>query len=112
MSGNKFQPFFVILCNRVDLDKLLPFLRQERMVTNDEFEVLTNVAYTKSQLKQKLFTTILPRKGRYYFENFGKCLVWSGQEEIARHIGIDVDSVPQCPYAVSDTGKVVWCRLG
>ena len=27
------------------------------------------------------------RKGRHYFTNFGKCLVWSGQTELARHIG-------------------------
>ena len=100
MSANKLQPHFVLLCERLDLDKLLPYLRQERMVTNDEYEILTNVAYTRSQQRQRLLT-MLPRKGRHYFENFGKCLVWSGQVELARHIGVDVDSVPPPPHTPS-----------
>ena len=105
MSTNKFRPNFVLLCERTDLDRLLPFLQQERMLTNDEYEIVTNPAYTRSTRRQKLFTTILPRKGTYYYENFSKCLVWSGQVELARHIGIDVDSIPPCPYASSGSGK-------
>lgn len=101
MSGNRLQPHFVLLCEQLNLDKLLPFLRQERMVTNDEYETLTNVAYTKKQHREQLLI-ILPRKGRYYFENFGKCLVWSGQTELARHIGVDVDNIPPAPYVARE----------
>lgn len=97
MSRNKFQPHFVLLCEQLNMEKLLPYLRQERMVTNDEYETLTNVAYTTKQQREKLLI-LLPRKGKYYFENFAKCLVWSGQSEIARHIGVDVDSIPPAPY--------------
>lgn len=101
MSGSKFQPHFVRLCDQLDLDKLLPYLKQERMVTNDEYETLTNIAYTKKQRREKLLI-YLPRKGKLYFEKFGKCLVWSGQVELARHIGVDVESVPAAPYQIGE----------
>ncbi len=105
--GSKFQPHFVLLCDQLNLDLLLPYLRQERMVTSDEYETLTNVAYTKKQQRERLLI-ILPRKGRNYFQNFGKCLVWSGQVELARHIGVDVDSVPPAPYTPSGKWRGVW----
>ena len=107
MSGSRFQPHFVLLCDQLNLDLLLPYLRQERMVTSDEYETLTNVAYTKKQQRERLLI-ILPRKGRRYFENFGKCLVWSGQVELARHIGVDVDSVPEAPYKPSGESSLWW----
>ena len=96
MTVNKLQPHFVRLCSQMNLDNLLPYLRQERMVTNDEYETLTNIGYTLKQRREKLLI-LLPKKGKYYFEKFGKCLVWSGQAELARHIGIDVDNVPEPP---------------
>ncbi len=97
MDDSKIRVHTVLLCNKLDLDKLLPYLKQERMVTNDEYEILTNIGYTKRQRRSKLLI-MLPRKGRDYFENFGKCLVWSGQAELARHIGVDVDNVPPSPH--------------
>ncbi len=100
MADDRIRPHFVRLSEQLNLAKLLPFLKQERMVTGDEYETLTNVAYTTREKRAKLLT-ILPRKGKYYFENFGKCLVWSGQVELARHIGVDVDSVPTAPYTPS-----------
>lgn len=105
MADDRIRPHFVRLSEQLNLAKLLPFLKQERMVTGDEYETLTNVAYTTREKRAKLLT-ILPRKGKYYFENFGKCLVWSGQVELARHIGVDVDSVPTAPYTPSpDAGS-------
>ena len=103
MSGSRFQPHFVLLCEQLNLDPLLPYLRQERMLTSDEYEMLTNVAFTKKQQRERLLI-ILPRKGRRYFENFGKCLVWSGQVELARHIGVDVDAVPEAPIRPGEFG--------
>lgn len=101
---SRFQPHFVLLCERLNLEKLLPYLRQERMLTNDEYESVTSPTYSTAQQREKLLI-ILPRKGKNYFENFGKCLVWSGQVELARHIGVDVDSLPPAPYK---PGEWVW----
>lgn len=97
MSRSKFQPNFVLLCEELNLDTLLPYLHQERMVTRDEYETVTNPAYTSKQRRAQLLG-ILPRKGSHYYENFSKCLVWSGQVELARHIGVDVDSIPPSPH--------------
>ena len=97
MSRNPIQDNFVILCAKLNLEKLLPYLRQERMITQDEYEILTNPNLTTKAKREKLLIW-LPRKGRNYFVNFGKCLVWSGQTELARHIGVDVAMVPEPPF--------------
>ena len=97
MSGSKFQPHFVRLCDQLNVGKLLPYLVQERMLTGDEYETVTNITFTRRQQREKLLL-IIPRKGRNYFENFGKCLVWSGQKELAQHIGVDIDKVPPPPF--------------
>ena len=97
MSRNPIQENFVVLCSQLKLDKILPYLKQERMVTTDEYEMLTNPNFTVRQRREKLLIW-LPRKGRNYFTKFGKCLVWSGQSELARHIGVDISLVPEPPF--------------
>ena len=97
MSRNPIHDNFIILCNQLNLEKILPYLKHERMVTTDEYQILTNATFTARQKREKLLIW-LPRKGRNYFTNFGKCLVWSGQVQLARHIGVDVASVPEAPF--------------
>lgn len=87
----------VILCEKLDVGKLIPYLRQDRMLTSDEYATLTNPMYNIKQRRNKLLD-MMPRKGRKYFEHFGKNLVWSGQKELASHIGVDVSNVPPPPY--------------
>lgn len=87
----------VHLCERLDVGKIIPYLRQDRMLTADEYETLTNPIYNTKVRRNKLLD-MMPRKGKRYFEHFGKSLVWSGQVELARHIGVDVDKVPPAPY--------------
>ena len=89
---------FVILLDTLDLDKILPYLKQDRMLTSDEYQRVTNPVYTVKERRGKLLNEILPRKGKNYFEHFGKNLVWSGQTELAMHIGVDVGKVPSAPY--------------
>lgn len=97
MSRNPIQDNFVILCNELNVEKILPYLKQERMVTTDEYETLTSPTLNTRTKREKLLIW-LPRKGRNYFTKFGKCLVWSGQKELARHIGVDVALVPEPPF--------------
>ena len=66
------------------------------MLTADEYDTLTNTIYSVKARRNKLLD-MMPRKGRNYFEHFGKNLVWSGQKELAKHIGVNVDKVPQPP---------------
>ena len=97
MSRNPIQDYFIVLCTQLNLEKILPYLKHERMVTTDEYKMLTNPNFTVRQKREKLLIW-LPRKGRDYFTNFGKCLVWSGQTELARRIGVDVALVPEAPF--------------
>ena len=86
------QPHFVVLCSQLNVERVLPYLKQERMVTSEEYELLTNPGLTLQQKRERLLI-MLPRKGSDYFKNFGNCLVWSGQTELARHIGIEPKAV-------------------
>ena len=97
MSRNHIQDNFVLLCSQLNLDKILPYLKHERMVTTDEYGILTDPNFTARQKREKLLMW-LPRKGMNYFTNFGKCLVWSGQTALATHIGVNVALVPEAPY--------------
>ena len=97
MSRSRIQDHFVILSQKLDVDKVIPYLREERMLTSDEHEQLSHPMYSMRQKRERLLL-LLPRKGRNHFENFGKCLVWSGQGDLAEKIGIDVERVPPSPY--------------
>ena len=94
--SSRLQDHFVVLCQQLNVDRVLPILRQEKMVTMDEYETLTNPMLSTRQKREKLLI-ILPRKGKHHFEKFGACLVWSGQEQLAQTIGIDVSNVNPRP---------------
>ena len=96
MSNNPIQDNFVILCNKLDLDRILPVLCQMKMLTPDEYETLTNPLRPTKQ-RRELLLLLLPRKGSDHFQIFGRCLVWSGQAELAGRIGVDVSRVPPPP---------------
>lgn len=93
----RLQSHYVVLSDKLDLEKIIPYLKQDKMLTNDEFQILTNPSFTVKQRRGKLLD-FMPRKGRNYFEHFGNNLVWSGQTELARHIGVNIDKVPPSPY--------------
>ena len=97
MSRSRIQDHFVILSQKLDVDKVIPYLREQHMLTSDEHEQLSHPMYSMRQKRERLLL-LLPRKGKKHFENFGKCLVWSGQGDLAERIGIEVESVPPSPY--------------
>lgn len=97
MSRSRIQDHFVILSQKLDVDKVIPYLREEHMLTSDEHEQLSHPMYSMRQKRERLLL-LLPRKGKKHFENFGNCLVWSGQGDLAERIGIDVENVPPSPY--------------
>jgi hypothetical protein len=96
-KNQRIQDHFVVLCNELDVDRIVPVLRAESMLTADEFEQLTNPHFTTQTRRQKLLLFI-PRKGRAHFEKFGECLVWSGQSELARKIGVPVEDIRPSPH--------------
>ena len=110
MSRSRLQDHFVILSQRLDVEKVIPYLREERMLTADEHEQLSLPMLSVRNKRERLLL-LLPRKGRRHFESFGSCLVWSGQVDLARAIGIDVDSVPKSPYGPRTYSLGVLCRL-
>lgn len=93
----RIQDHFVVLCSEMDVDRIVPVLRAERMLTSDEVEQLTNRLYTTRARREKLLLFI-PRKGRAHFEKFAECLVWSGQAELAKKIGVPLHEIPPSPY--------------
>ena len=93
----RIQDHSVVLSNELDVDRIAPVLRQEGMLTADEFEQLTNQLFTTQNPRQKLLLFI-PRKGRAHFEKFCECLVWSGQTELARKIGVPVEKIRLSPH--------------
>jgi len=110
MSRSRLQDHFVILSQRLDVEKVIPYLRGERMLTADEHEQLSLPMLSVRNKRERLLL-LLPRKGRRHFESFGNCLVWSGQVDLARAIGIDVGSVPESPYGPRTYSFGVLCRL-
>ncbi|CAI8056978.1 hypothetical protein GBAR_LOCUS31036 [Geodia barretti] len=96
-KNQRIQDHFVVLCNELDVDRITPVLRAEHMLTADEFEQLTNPHFTTQTRRQKLLLFI-PRKGRAHFEKLGECLVWSGQSELARKIGVPVEDIRPSPH--------------
>lgn len=114
MSGSwknqRLQDHFVVLCSELDVNRIVPVLRAERMLTSDEHEQLTNTHYTTRIRREKLLLFI-PRKGAAHFEKFAECLVWSGQTELARKIGIPVDEIAPSPYPTEQGSVCLVTRL-
>ena len=96
-KNQRLQDHFVVLCSELDVNRIVPVLRAERMLTSDEHEQLTNTHYTTRIRREKLLLFI-PRKGAAHFEKFAECLVWSGQTELAKKIGIPVEEIAPSPY--------------
>ena len=97
MKEQRLQDHFVVLCNDLDVDVIVPFLRNEHMLTQNEVETLSNPFFTSRVRREKLLL-MLPRKGKKHFEKFAECLVWSGQRSLARKIGVEVNKIPPSPY--------------
>lgn len=91
------QDHFVVLCNKLDLALILPILRQEKLLTDDEHERLLHSSESV-RTRREMLLLFLPKKGRDHFSRFCKCLVWSGQTELALEMGINVSSIPPSPY--------------
>ena len=99
MEDRRIQQNFVVLCRELNVERILPYLLQERMVTRDEYEELMKLG--SSREKRQRLLLILPRKGKDHFVKFFHCLVWSGQADLARKLpGLDVDKVPSCPHQI------------
>ena len=96
-KNQRLQSHFVVLCNELDVDNVVPLLRAEHMLTENELEILTNRNFTTRARREKLLLC-LPRKGIRHFEKFAECLVWSGQSELAKKIGVPLEQIPPSPH--------------
>lgn len=84
---SEIQNHFVLLCNELDVDAVLPHMLQARLLTPDEYEKLRPTAGTAAKMRREQLLLLLPRKGSIHFELFCKCLVQSGQGFLAQRIG-------------------------
>ncbi len=78
------------------------------MVTPAEYETLSSNSIPIKQRRERLLL-MMPKKGSDYFKNFGNCLVWSGQRDLAKHISVDVGAVPPCPHQGERVASVCVC---
>ena len=75
--------------------EIIPHLKWDKLLTGEEYDYLTRC--DESSARRNLLN-IMFRKGRIYFEHYCKNLVWSGQMESAKQIGVYVDNIPPDPY--------------
>ena len=86
----------LLLLGKLDVGKIIPYLKRDELLTADECETLTT---SDTRNARKNLLDMMPRKGRNHFVRFGKNLVLSGQKELAKQIGVDVDNMPQSPHS-------------
>ena len=90
----EIQDNFVLLCNELDVDSILPFLRQKKLLTTEEYERLLFCGLSSKEKRERLLLSVLPRKGRTHLETFCTCLVLSGQRELAKKLDKNIDITP------------------
>ena len=85
---------YVMLLNELNLDKLLPVMMSESLVSQAEYENFQCMRGRETEKNRRdALLTILPRKGKNYYSLFCKCIVWSGQIELAQRMGFDASLV-------------------
>ncbi len=86
-----------MLTNELNLASILPILFAERLLSQDEYTVMQEMsngsACVSERDRRDKVLSILPRKGKHYYTLFCKCVVWSGQIELAERMGVDVSIV-------------------
>ena len=88
------QENFVLLMQNLDVEAILPYLKQANMVTFDEYERVSSPQLTSKQKREKLLL-LMPKKGTNHFLRFCWCIVWSGQRALAEKMQVDLNSVPR-----------------
>ena len=85
---------YVMLLNELNLTSVLPVMHAENLISPDEYRLLHDMSgkSTERERRDKVLMN-LPRKGKDFYSLFCKCIVWSGQVELARRMGVDVSSV-------------------
>ena len=98
-SGNakpvmSIQGNFVVLMQNLDVEAILPYLKQARMVTYTEYEQVSSPHLPLKQKRDKLLL-LLTKKGPNHYVYFCWCIVWSGQRALAEKMHVDLSSVPR-----------------
>ena len=83
-----------MLMNELNLDNVLPVMFAEKLLSQDEYTVIQemNGRVSERDRRDKLMS-ILPRKGRNFYSLFCKCIVWSGQIELAERMDISLSNI-------------------
>ena len=85
----------VFLVKNLDMSKIMTILVSEGLLTSEEYARLTKSHNTEDQRASELLMNILPRKGskEIVYERFTKCLVWSGQPDLAGALDVEEDVI-------------------
>lgn len=83
-----------MLLNELNLNSILPVMFAENLVSPEEYRVIQESygQITERDRRDKVLMA-LPRKGKDFYTLFCKCVVWSGQIELAQRMGFDVTSM-------------------
>jgi len=100
------QDKYTYLISALQVDPILPFLRDKKWLTTDEYETLCSPLMNRRQKAEKILL-LQPRKtiGDYKGEEIlVKSIIWSGQEKIARDLGCTEEEIfqiqKQRPYGI------------
>ena len=92
--------------NHLSVDPLLPYLKHQNWLTCQECDMLNTVPSTHYKQKMELIVQFLRQKnGKIVCDDiFVKCIIWSGQLELAKLLGCTehfMQQVLQCqPFPV------------
>ena len=87
----------VSLVKSLDVSKIMTIMVSEGLLTSEEHARLTKSHDTEDKRASELLMNILPRKGskEIVYERFTKCLVWSGQPDLAGALDVKEDVIKE-----------------
>ena len=100
------QDHYRSLISELQVDPILPYLKDLKWLTTDEYETLISPMMNRRQKAEKILL-LQPRKtiGNYNGEEIlVKSIIWSGQEKLVRQLGCTDEDIRlikgQCPYRI------------
>jgi len=100
------QDHYSDLIGVLKVDPILPYLKDEKWLTTDEYETLSSPLINRRQKAEKILL-LQPRKtiGGYNGEEIlVKSIIWSGQEHLALKLGCTEEDIRQMqsqrPYCI------------
>lgn len=98
-SLQTYQPVrehYIILTNQLLVDPLLPYLKHQNWLTLQEYDMLAGMGADYKQKMEWIVKFLHQKNGRVVCDEvFVKCIIWSGQIDLARMLGCNEHFIQQ-----------------